>query len=271
MGLDEVINQILTSRSDLKREQIFEMVKNKKKEAGNFLTDQTAARIIASDLGVKISKKQFSLKIQIKDIVSGLNDVSVTGQVVTVYPPRTFKRKDWTEGKIGSLVVSDKTGTVRVVLWDNKVDLLEKGQIQREQKITVSHAYVRQGQDGKPELHLGDKGKIKIFAETIKKLAEITDEGGPITVKGTITTKPIIKEITTKKNEKINVASFELSDKTGKIRILVWRDMAQKVNEFTLGTKIIMRNVYAKKGYETSMELSSRYSTVIEVLDWTEK
>ena len=140
MGLEEIINQILSVRSDLNREQIFEKIKTKKAEAGNFLTDQTAARIVASELGVEISKKKFSLKIQIKDIMSGLNDVSLTGKVVSVYPVRTFKRKDWTEGKLGSLVVSDETGTVRVVLWNNKADLLEEGRIQKDQQIIVSHA-----------------------------------------------------------------------------------------------------------------------------------
>jgi len=45
MDLKEIINQILASRSDLKREKILEMIENKKKGAGDFLTDETAARI----------------------------------------------------------------------------------------------------------------------------------------------------------------------------------------------------------------------------------
>jgi len=271
MGLEEIINQILTTQSNLNREQIFEMIKNKKAKAGNFLTDQTAARIIASELGIKISKKKFNLKIQIKDIVSGLNDVSLTGKIVSVYPVRTFKRKDWTNGKLGSIIVSDKTGTVRVVLWDDKVDLLEKGIIQKEQTVTVSHTYVRQGRDGKPELHLGDKAKIKILKESTKTLAQITNEGGPLTVEGIVTTKPVLKEVTTSKNEKVAVTSFELRDKTGKLRVSTWRNIAQKLKDLPVGTRIKMRNIYAKKGYKNSMELSSRYSTIVEVLNQKEK
>jgi replication factor A1 len=267
MGLEEIINQILTTCSNLNREQLLEMIENKKAEAGNFLTDQTASRLIACELGVKISQKKFCLKIQIKDIMSGLNDVSLTGEVVNVYPVRTFKRKDWTHGKVGSFIVSDKTGTIRVVLWDDKVKVLEKGRIQREQKVTVSHAYVRQGRDGKPELHLGDKGKIKIVNESTKKLAEITKDGGQLTVEGTITSKPVLREVTTAQNEKVAVTSFELSDKTGKLRVSAWRNLAETVKDFSVGTKIKIRNVYAKKGYKNSMEISSRYSTIIEILD----
>jgi replication factor A1 len=271
MGLKEIVKQILASRSDIKREEILQMIQNKKREAGDFLTDETAARLVASELGAEFAKKSHRLKIEIKDIVSGLNDVSLTGQVVSVYPPKTFKRRDWTEGKLASILVSDKSGSLRVVLWDNKVDLIEKGKIQREQTIRISHAYVRQGLDGKPELHLGDKGSIKVLAKATKKLAEIKETGGPLTVEGTIASAPDFREVTTSRNEKVTVASFRLSDETGELTVTAWRKLAETVKGFTVGTKIKLRNVYAKKGYEKPLELSSRYSTIIDVLAEPEK
>jgi replication factor A1 len=163
MSLHEIVNRILSSRSDLKREEIMEMIEKKKKAAGNFLTDETAARITAQELGIEIAKQPAKLKIEIRDLVSGLNDVTLTGQVTAIYPPKTFKRRDWTEGKLASLVVSDQTGTLRVVLWDEKVELVQTKNIQQNQTIKISHGYVRQGLDGKPELHLGQRGTIKVL------------------------------------------------------------------------------------------------------------
>ena len=168
MNLEEIINRILSSRSELNRKEILEMIEQKKRGAGNFLTDETAARIAASELGVKIVKKPLRLKIQIQDLISGLNDVTVAGQVVAVYPPKTFTRRDWTEGKLASLLVSDESGTLRVVLWDDKVELVEGGKIQLEQTVRILHGYVREGLDGKPELHLGQRGNIKIIKEPKK-------------------------------------------------------------------------------------------------------
>ena len=266
MDLKETVNQILLSCSDIKREEIIKMIENKKREAGGFLSNETAARLVASELGVQIAKKQIRLKIQIKDLVSGLNDVSLAGQVVAVYPPKTFKRRDWTEGKFANILISDDSGTVRVILWDNKADLIEKEKIQQTQTIRVSHAYVREGQDGKPELHVGDKGKIKILSTAAKKLAEIKEAGGPLIVEGTVASKPDIREVTTSKNERVAVASFRLSDSTGELNITVWRKIAETVKDLGVGTRIRMRNVYAKKGYENPLELSSRYSTTVEVL-----
>jgi replication factor A1 len=167
-SLEEIVNRILASRSDLNRKKIMETIEEKKRNAGDFLTDETAARITASELGVKIVKKPFRLKIKIQDLVSGLNDVTVTGQVRAVYPPKTFTRRDWTEGRLANLVVADESGSLRVVLWDNKTELVEKGKIQREQRIRISHGYVREGRDGKPELHLGDRSSVKVLKEKEK-------------------------------------------------------------------------------------------------------
>ena len=163
MGLKDVINQILNYRSDLTHEEIQQMVINKKNDAGNFLTDETAVRLVASDLGVKIQKKTPHLKIQIKDLFSGLNDVSLTCQIISVYPPKTFKRRDWTEGKFASIIVSDKTGNLKVILWDNKANMITKGKLQQKQTIRISHAYVREGLDGNLELHVGEKSNIKTY------------------------------------------------------------------------------------------------------------
>jgi replication factor A1 len=167
-SLEAIVNQILASRSDLNRKRIMEIIEEKKRDAGDFLTDETAARIVASELGVKVVKKSFRLKIKIQDLVSGLNDVTVTGQVRAVYPPRTFTRRDWTEGKLANIVVSDESGSLRVVLWDNKVELVKKLTLQQDQRIKISHGYVREGRNGKPELHLGERGSIKVIEEKEK-------------------------------------------------------------------------------------------------------
>jgi replication factor A1 len=162
MSLEKIVNQILSSCTNIKHEEILEKIKTKKEAAGDFLTDETAARIVATELGVEIVKKPPRLKIQIKDLFSGLNNVSLSGKVVSIYPPKTFKRKNWTEGKLASIRISDKSGNIRVVLWDDKVNIVETGQLQQEQTVRIVHAYVREGYDGKPELHVGDRGDIKI-------------------------------------------------------------------------------------------------------------
>ncbi len=88
MGLEETIKQILSSCSNIRRQEIIEMIEKKKTGICGFLTDETAARIVASELGVKTIQKSFQLKIQIQDLFSGLNDVTISGQVFLYIRPK---------------------------------------------------------------------------------------------------------------------------------------------------------------------------------------
>jgi len=280
MNLKEIVEQILSSRPDLTHEEVLTMIENKKKAAGKFFTDETAARLVASELGVEIAREPLQLEILIHDLVSGLNDVTVTGRVVMVHPPKTYIRPDRTEGKFARLLIADKSGTLRVKLWDDKTDLAEAGKVKQGQIIRVSHGYVCEGLDGKLELHVGLRGGLQIspldavesryppITQFVKKIkvAEIKEEGGPVIVEGTIATTPIIREVVTSRNEKVVVASFELRDETGEIGVSVWKKLAEIVKDLTVGTRIKIRNAYVKKGFADRLELTSRVFTSMEML-----
>jgi replication factor A1 len=283
MDSGEIVEKILSSRPDLTRQEVQKMIEKKKEGIGEFFTDETAARIVASELGVEVFQKLFQLEILIQDLVSGLNDVTVAGRVVTVYPPKTFTRRDLTEGKFAHLLIADRSGTLKVVLWDEKADFIESGKTEHGQLIKVSHGYVREGLNGKLELHVGSRGDIQSLppsatgtkypsvARGTRKVVDIEEEGGPITVEGTILTTPEVRQVTTSRNEKVTVASFELRDETGKIQVSAWRKLAQILKGVTVGTRIKMKNVYARKGFADQLELTTRALTSIDILTETER
>lgn len=280
MSFNEVIEQILSSRPVLTREEVLKMIEKKKREAMGFFTNEVAARLVASQLGLEIQYDPFQSKVLVRDLVSGLRDVTVTGRVMAVYPPKTFTRSDWTEGRVAHLLIADKTGTLKVVLWDKKTSLIEAGNVEQEQIVRVSHGYVREGRSGKLELHVGLRGSIQTlpsdaleneytsindFHEETRKVAEVKEEDGPITVEGTVVTTPITRDVVTSRGETVAVSSFELEDDTGKIRVSAWRTLVNIVKNLAPGTWIKMKNVYARKGFSDQIELTSRMLTSIEI------
>jgi len=394
MDLEEIVQRILSSRGDLTREKVIGMIEEKKRTAGGFLTDEAAARIVASELGVEVLREPIRPEVWIRDLVSGLNDATVVGRAIAVYPPQTFNRPDGTEGRVARLLIGDKTGTLKVVLWDDKVSLVEGRKVETGQIIKVSHGYVREGLDGRLELHVGLRGDAQVsppgaveseyppiayfiqkigkitgkhkkasvlgvvqnvypasefkrrdgtrgkvmrldlrddtgqitavlwnekvdelgdvkkgdhlqimnskvkerldgrlelhvekatyikspeeaglppYREENTKIAEIKEEGGPINVEGTITTTPTIREVTTTRKEKITVASFDLTDDTGKIRASIWRKLVDAVRDLPIGTRVKIKNAYVKRGFSDQLELDSRASTSIEALSKPEK
>lgn len=394
MSFEEIVQRIISSRQDLTRDKILEMIDDKKKTAEGYFTDEVAARLVALELGVGVPWwEPFRPDVSIKDVISGLNNVTVMGRVTQVYPVKTFTRQNGTEGKVAHLLIADKTETLRVVLWDEKTSLTEPSGIERGQIIKVSHGYVREGLDGKLELHVGTRSEVQVsppdateseylpalspkitkiqelksdmrdvdvlarivhagevrefkrpsgetgqvstllikdetgtislnlwdektalskqlspgdivlaegtytrerfgnlklnmgrrgnlrlnpklaeieklppYEETTMKISEIREEDGPVTVKGTITATPNVREVVTARDEKVTVVSFELADDTGKIRVSAWRKLAEVTKDFVAGTQIEIKNAYAKKGFTDQLELTTRSFTTVEVL-----
>jgi len=394
--LEQIVQRILLVRRDLTREEVLKRIYEKKKRsAEGYFLDEVAARIVAFELGVEIPKDEAETswrELSIEKLVSGLNDVTITGRVIVVYPVQTFSRRDLTEGKVARLLIADKTGTLKTVLWDDKVSLIEDRKIASGQIIRVLHGYVREGLDGKLELHVGTRGDIQIsppdlveseyppiysFVEKIsaitgkrkkanilgvvqrvypvsefkrangthgkvrrlqlrdetgqitvvfwnqrvdelgdvetgnrlrvmnarvkklvgglvelhvekttqiekvseeaeklppyelmstKKISDIKEGEGPFTIEATILTTPTLREVTTSRKEKIKVASFAVTDGTGRINISLWRQLAESAKELSPGTRILLKNVYAKRGFADQLELTTKASTKIEIL-----
>jgi len=394
VDLEQIVQQILMTRRDLSREDVLKKIIERKRSAGDYFLDEVAARLVANDLGVEIPNDEdtFHMEIKVKDLVSGLNDVTIVGRVIVVYPVQTFSRPDLTEGKVARLLLADKTGALRLVLWDDKIHIVESGKLQQGQIVKVLHGYLRDAIDGRLELHLGKKGDVEIsppnivesdypqisdFIDRIRqltsnkkrasvqglvteafpptgfnrqngnpgkvrrlclrddtgettlvvwnqrvdelgevkqgdclrvmdariktqpdgrielhvenstqiqkladqtlpqprlatdattKVADVKEEGGPLNIEATVASTPDVKEVKTAQNEQVLVASFDLADDTGTIRISLWRKHAKLAKELSVGTKIRVKNIYARKGFSNLLELTTRTSTTIGVI-----
>jgi replication factor A1 len=267
MSTEANIERILQSRQDLTREEVLNRIKEKKRMAEGFLTDEAAVRVVASELGVGISQETFRHEVWIKDLTSGLNNVSIAGCISRIYPAQTFTHSDMSEGKVTHLLISDKTGELKVVLWNEKASFVEKENLQEGQTIRVSHGYTREGRNGKLELHLDKRGSLQALSREERKtrIAEIKIEGGSITIEGAIATTPEKREVTVR-TEKVPVTSFVLRDETGEIRVSLWRQLADAVKDCNVETKIRIKNAYVRKGFGDQLELASRSATLIEFL-----
>ncbi len=269
MQIEEIIEIVTLVRPEISQEEFLKMIKKKKEELGRYFTEEAIARIIASELGVKIPKEEERFEISIKNLIAGLNDVTVSGRITSIYPIQTFKKKFEKEGKIARLLLSDNTGEINIVLWNEKADLIEKGILKKGQKIRVSHGYTRESFRGGIELHVGENGEIEILEESFLKIGELKIGDGPINVKGKVASqKPLIRKVKTSKGENVLLASFEIEDETGKAWVSIWRELAEKLEKENLkkGTTIKLKNFYVKKGFSEGIEIFSRKNSSYEII-----
>jgi len=275
MSLEGVVNRILLFRPDLSREDVLKRIKEKKEDMEGYLTDETAARIVATELGVEVPQEFFKTEIPIKDVVSGLNDVTVTGRVIAVHSPKTFIRSDMTRGTVAHLHIADKTGAIKVVLWNDKTSLIETKKLVEGQIIKVSHGYIEEGLDGKPELHVGSRGEFQVsplnvkecdyprITRFVKKIAEIRRKTRASVV-GTVQHVSPVSTFERSDGSRGKVMRLCLSDETGRVTAVFWNEKVDELGDIRRGDSLQILNGRAKEGLNGQLELHVEKSTQIE-------
>jgi len=150
------LKEKITASGKLNLEQLDEKIKNKVNELSGLISEEGAAHIIANELGIELVPKGNN-KLKIKEIYSGMKNITTVGKVVQKFEVREFAKEDRT-GKVCSLILGDETGTIRVVFWNEQVDLLDK--VNADDIILVKDSYVRENRDNK-EIHLGSQGSME--------------------------------------------------------------------------------------------------------------
>jgi replication factor A1 len=277
MTTEEIIQQILSKRPEISREEVLERLKTEKSKTGGLIADATLLRLIAAKYGVEIPHDRvYDRKLSISHLVPNLNDVTVSGRVVAVYPPKTFEGER--SGKFASLMIADKDGILRVMLWNDKVNLIESGELKTGQVTRFSHGYTREDRNGKAELHLSSKSEIEINPLNVKaedypsigkfatKIKEITKAHKNIHLIG------IVKEVfpsstfTRQDLSTGKVLRFTLADSTGEVAVVVWNEKAEELEPYLKrNVKLQLVNAKVKATSSGGFEIHVDASTYVDV------
>jgi len=158
MPISDVIQKV-KEKSGLSEEEIKNQIKLKQKSLEGLVSEEGAAYIIASEMGVKLFKQAEAKTLKIKDILEGMRSVDVVGKVSRLFEPRSYTKQGKTN-KVGSFIMKDETGQIRVVIWDLRVDWLTNGKLSEGLVVKVKNAYAKQSNMGGIELHLSTRSHL---------------------------------------------------------------------------------------------------------------
>ncbi len=282
MTNEKVIQQIMSKHPEVSREEILECLEAEKEKTSGLIEEGTLWRLIAARYGIETIKNRAILRMSISDLVTGLNDVTLTGLVVAVYPPRTFEGKR--SGKVANLIIAEKNATLGVVLWNDKVDLIESGELKTGQVVRFSHGYTREDREGKVELHMGSKSRVEVSPESWKKeeypvhckfttkINEVTEKRNCIHIVGTVKEVLPVSSFTRSNMRPGKYLRLSLADETGEIPVIVWNEKAEelgKVVKANSGLKLVNAKVKENLGGELEIHVGSyTYFEVLERLDF---
>jgi len=258
MTIEEIIKQILSKHPEIPREQILERLAKEKTKTGGLISDVALLRMLAAEFGTDLPQNEVHAhKLSLRDLIPSLSDVTVSGRIVAAFTPKAFEGKR--SGKFASLFIADKDAVLRVVFWNDKVNLIESGAVKVGQIIRLSHGYTREDRNGKVELHIGSKSEIDINPQNVEaedyatiskfatRIVEITpaDKNKRVNVVGAVSA--LFPPSTFKRRDLSSgkVMRFTLADKTGEIPVVVWNEKVDEL-ERTLKKNVELDIVNAK-------------------------
>lgn len=278
IDLEHIITKILSARPDLSRDEIIRIIEERERSAGGFLTRESAALALAAELGVVI-KPNFRYEMQIKDLVSGLRDVTITGRVIYVSQPRKFHSRDGEEGIKRSIYIADKTGVIKVVLWGDKATSINPENLIGK-VVRLSHLSVRRKAGGRLELSAGLRSTIEVnLNETrsgdyppltlfVKNIGELPQyKNRIVNVLGLIEQVYPITTFKRQGGDEGKMRRVELADKTDKITLILWESYADILSESHIGKYAISFGVKVKERFNGKIELHTTGKTQIIVME----
>ncbi len=276
-NFEDNLNAIVNKKG-ITKEELQKRIEEIKKEFDGLLSDEGALAIIAKDCGVEIEQDAglFQRRLYINELEVGMQTVTVAGRVENIYPVRTFQRKSGTDGKVVNLTLRDKTGSIRVALWDDHVNLVEDGSIKNGKIIELKNCYVKEGWQGQNEVNLGNRGEVELMPDVEAedfpeisveqiKIGEIKPDINNISIIGKIIDISEIKDITTRDGRQTQLQEMTVADETGQIHVPVWGDKINNIDNASKGDIIKINQAYTRLGFGNQINLNIGNSTIIEI------
>jgi replication factor A1 len=277
MTTQDIIEKILAKNPEISQEQILEKLQAEKTRTGGLLGDETLLRLIAAKYGVEVQQNTIhnNGNLSTSRLFAGLNDVTVAGRLIAVFPARTFEGEK--SGKLATLMVADNDGILRVVLWNDKADLVEKGELKVGQAVRLVHGYTREDRYGKVELHLGGKSQIEVesqektseylaFDKFATKIGSLNKTSGNVYLSGTVKAVLGLTKFARSDQSDGTVMRFTLADDSGEVTAVAWNEKALEL-EKTLKANACLQlgNAKVKEAQNGGIEVHVDFTSFVNV------
>ena len=242
MGVIEDVYEDL--ETDVPLEEFRAAVEEKVEQMGGLADEETAAMLIAHDL----RDEEVS---GIADIEPGMDEVKFLGKVVSIGDVRTFERdgEDEPDGRVCNVEVADETGRIRISLWDEAAaaaeDQLEVGQVLRiagrptdgYDGVEVSVDKVEPDEDAEVDVEVLDTYRVE----------DLALGRSDVDLVGKVLDTDSVRTFDRDDGSEGKVANLTLGDETGRVRVTLWDDQADLVEEFDPGETVEVVDGYVRE------------------------
>jgi replication factor A1 len=263
MGVIEDVYEDLDEAVDF--EDFEAAVHDKVEQMGGLADEETAAMLVAheyDDAGGEVDS--------VADIEPGMDEVKFLAKVVSVGEVRTFERDgDDPDGRVVNVEVADASGRIRISFWDDMAGAVEEGQLDVGQVLRIA-GRPKEGYNG-VEVNV-DKAEPDEDAEVdVQVLDEYRTEDltlglSDVNLKGRVLDTDSVRTFSRDDGSEGRVANLVLGDETGRVRVTLWDEKADVVEEFAPGQSVEVVDGYVRER-DGDLELHVGNRGAVEGLD----
>jgi len=262
MKTEAYINKIIED-TGLSRTDIQSLVEEKKEELKGLISDEGALFVIAKELGVDVTSESKELlneiELNISDITLNMKNIVIVGRIKDIFHVNSFKKSSGETGHVGSFLLHDNTGDIRIVLWDEQVSIFKDERFEKNEIVKILNGTAKNGRNGGIEIHVGGFSKIDLAPEDVDykkypkikeqfaKIQDINENLGSISTEGKVMNRFPVKDFIRKDGQNGRVSSIILRDSTGKVRITFWNEDIEKIENVEVGDFISLTNLNPRK------------------------
>jgi len=262
MKTEAYINKIIED-TGLSKKEIQTLVEEKKEELKGLISDEGALFVIAKELGVDVASENRELlndvELYASDITVNMKNIVIVGRIKDIYNVNSFNKNNGETGYVGSFLLHDNTGDIRIVLWDNQVSILKDERFERNEIVKILNGTAKNGRNGEIEIHVGGYSKIDLAPEDVDykkypkikeqfaKIQEINENSGSVSTEGKVMNRFPVKDFIRKDGQNGSVSSIILRDSTGQVRITFWNEDIEKIENVEVGDFISLTNLNPRK------------------------
>lgn len=281
MSTEEIIKRILVLKPTLTEEAVKELIEQERAKAAGLLTEEAAAHLVASNLGINGAGERIEAKLKIQDLTAGLSDVSLTGRVIHIFPSRTFDRDNNRKGKVLRLIIGDKTGSVVVVFWDDKADHVEASKLKPGKIVRILHGYSRERR-GNVEVNIGNRGQIYMepmdaVDEDYPKIDSFfltpadVHAAGSVNLEGVVMDSFPVSTFARQDGSEGKVSRLVIEEGGARINLVLWDNNVDEYGDTPKGTRIQVIGGNVRTNNIGNPEVHVGWDTAIKIIKKDDK
>ena len=249
--------------TDVSEEEFREAVEEKVEQMGGLADEETAALLLAHELNEGEVET-------IADIEPGMDEVKFIAKVMAIGDLKTFERDGEDEdGRVINVEAADETASVRLAFWDGQaVDIddgmLSVGDVLRVKGrpkdgyngLEVSVDKAEQDEDATVDVEPGDGSTVEA----------LTMGQSDVTLRGLVLDTDSLRTFDRDDGSEGKVSNLTLGDETGRVRVTMWDDRADRATEIEPGTAVEVVDGYVRER-DGSLELHVGDDGAVDEID----